>query len=590
MRLLGIVLFCLSMSCHALSGEAYLERFNRYRAWYQQLPINPPAPFLDFVQEKTPLAKKLREKWLYELARIKDWAHYDQYYQPSHDLNLICYKQLAQHYLGQDRLKEAIPIWLSGSSQPKACNPLLDFLVKSPYFTQDLISKRLVLALDNRNIGLSRYLIKLYRTPHLADLQTLTTIYQNPLKVRDLNGQGLNSELILYGLKRLATANMDKAISIWKIKQALLNERQQQAFIGYVALYKALRGQSDAQAWFEKIKPRYFNERLLDWQLRFALKKKAWSRVVSLINQQKKEDNPAWQYWLARALEAQGKKAEALPIYRKLAATRQYYGFLASYRLHQAPSFENASRAVDLTLLQPYQSFLDEMKHLYQSKAQAQASRWLNDFVSELPTNEAIAVLTWINQQLHWYAKSVFLCNDEPLKDQLNLRFPLAYLQSVEQNAKRYGLSAELIYAIIRQESGFREDAVSMVGALGLMQLMPHTAQIIAKANKIPYTEAKQLFISEKNIALGSAYLQYLNKHFNNHAVLAAAAYNAGPRQLLRWLNAYPTSEMDLWIESIPWQETRNYLKNVISFYTVYRYRLNRKPDLGSMLSMLNRS
>src|SRR5690606_37034104 len=127
----------------ALSGPAYMERFNTFLAWYQKIPINPSPDFLAFVKETTPLANKLREKWLYELARIKDWQSYNSYYIPSNDINLVCYKRMAEFNTGQKELalKESIPIWLTGESLPKPCTLLFDELLKEPQFNQDLITK-----------------------------------------------------------------------------------------------------------------------------------------------------------------------------------------------------------------------------------------------------------------------------------------------------------------------------------------------------------------------------------------------------------------------------------------------------------------
>ena len=121
----------------------------------------------------------------------------------------------------------------------------------------------------------------------------------------------------------------------------------------------------------------------------------------------------------------------------------------------------------------------------------------------------------------------------------------------------------------------------------GLMQVMPLTASVVSKMGKIPYNDQKQLFLFQKNINIGSAYLQQLTKRFRNHPVLVAAAYNAGPRQVVHWLKTHPPTEIDEWIETLPWQETRNYLKNVIAFYVVYQYRLNQKPDLKNFLEPL---
>jgi soluble lytic murein transglycosylase len=580
-----------SQATLALSGPEYMERFNTYLTLSQHLPITPTPIFLDFVKGTTPLSNKLRERWLYELARIKDWTTYNQYYQPSNDLNLACYEQIAKYTIGaqQEALNDSIPLWLTGDSRPTACNNLFDLLMKDARFNQDLITQRIALALDRRNIQLARYLLKQYKTPRPAELQALNAVYQSPGTISKLNAGGLNSEIYLYGLKRMISMNMEKALQFWQQDKTkkILNQAQQQAFLAHVALYKAMRNNEDALQWFDKVKPQYYNDVLLDWQIRFALKRNDWKEVATLINDSKNKEAPCWQYWLARSLEEQGKTAEARAVYEPLAKSRQYYGFLASLRLKQTPSFTNEQPIKSPDVLKPYQAFIDQVKTLYASKNTLQASRLLNDFISELPKDEASALVYWIDSTLQWHGKSVYLSNNETLNNQLSLRFPLAYKDAVKQYSKKYAVPPEFIYAIIRQESGFREDATSSVGARGLMQVMPYTAGVVSKADKIPYTNPNQLFLSEKNINIGVAYLKQLSKRFSNHPILIAAAYNAGPKQVVYWLKTHPPKEIDVWIETLPWQETRNYLKNVMAFYVVYQYRLNQKPNLENFLESL---
>jgi soluble lytic murein transglycosylase len=577
-------------SC-ALTGQEYMDRFNTYITYSQRLPITPNQTFLDFVKGTTPLSNKLRDRWLYELARIKDWKTYVEYYQPTTDTNLVCYDEIAKYNTGahEEALKESIPLWLTGESRPKVCDSLFEILMKDEHFNQDLISQRFSLALDRRNISLARYLLKQYKTPHVEELQALNTVYQSPTNINKLNIGGLNGEIYLYGLKRMVSINMDKALQLWdqdKTKK-ILNQAQQQGFLAHVALYKAMRNSEDALQWFHQVKPAYYNDVLLDWEIRLALKRKDWHDVTLLINDSKNKETPCWQYWLGRSLEEQGKTAEARAIYEPLAKNRHYYGFLASMRLNQIPSFTNEKPMSNPEALKPYQPFIEQVKALYLNKNTLQASRLLNDFISELPKDDASALVYWIDSTLKWHGKSVFLSNNETLNNQLSLRFPLAYEGTVKQYSKQYAVPPEFIYAIIRQESGFREDATSSVGARGLMQVMPYTAGVVSKAAKISYTNQNQLFTSEKNINIGVAYLKQLAQRFSNHPILMAAAYNAGPKQVVHWLRTHPPKDIDVWIETLPWQETRNYLKNVMAFYVVYQYRLNQKPNLEHFLEPL---
>ncbi|HHF7348554.1 TPA: transglycosylase SLT domain-containing protein [Legionella feeleii] len=580
-----------SAMTHASSGEAYLNRFMAYTQWSQNLPVQPGPDFYAFIDSDTPLAKKLRERWLYHLAHQKDWPNYIKHYQNSNDINLQCYNHLANYYEGktQEALEAAKPLWLSGSSQPSACNELFKLLVKSDSFDEALITQRIILALDKRNLPLARYLLKQYKQPRLKDEQILAAIYQSPSRITQLEIGELHDYFYLYGLKRLVSINMDQAIKYWQhVKtKKLLTKPQQQAFLAHLALYKAMRNHEDTQYWFNKINPAYYNDVLLDWQIRYALKRQQWAKVEYLINHSPDKDKPCWQYWLARALEARGKKDEAKAIYQSVAKSRNYYGFLASLRLNRTPSFENEPPVSNMAILKPYQPITDNIKYLYQSKQELQAARLLADFMSELPKEDKSALIYWIATDLQWHGKSVYLSNTDELNNQLVLRFPLAYQPTISQYAKNYQIPSEFIYAIIRQESGFRRDVISPAGARGLMQVMPATAKVVAKREKIAYGDKDQLFLFQKNINIGVAYLKQLANRFNRHPVLIAAAYNAGPSRVNYWLRNHPPKQIDIWIETLPWHETRNYLKNVIAFYAVYQYRMRQRPDLSAFMQPL---
>ena len=187
MKKIGLVILALFWSSIslALSGQAYLDRFNNYRNWYQNLPTSPSLEFLEFIKAEAPLSKKLREKWLYELARNKDWTTYLTYYLPTSDLNLLCYKQRALYQSGQqeEALETSTGLWLTANSLPVPCTQLFDILLKMNNFNQDLITQRLIFALNQRNIPLAFYLLKQYKISRTKDIQSLRT----SIKIRPIS-------------------------------------------------------------------------------------------------------------------------------------------------------------------------------------------------------------------------------------------------------------------------------------------------------------------------------------------------------------------------------------------------------------------
>ena len=595
MNKLFILLGCLYsiplFSQPSLSGSAYLQHFMMYTQWSEHLPQKPDKHFLAFIHQESFLSKKLREKWLYQLVQNKDWDHFTLHYQASTDLNLQCFHGFALYMQSHhsQALEEAKKIWLSPESQPAGCTQLFKLLQQSPLLTDELISQRIILALDSHHLALASYLLGQYKVPRREAQKRLLLIHQNPSRMTSLKQGPLYDYFYLYALKQLVMINMKQAIHYWKLPQTqkTLSHAQKQAFLAHLALYKAKHDQKDSIHWFSKVEPRYYNDTLLDWQIRFALKRQQWLLVETFIRHLQDQENPCWQYWLARSLEARGKLNEANAIYTPLAATRHYYGFLASLRIKQTPHFQNNEVPPDLTRLIPYHSLMNTIRDLYRSKQIRKASQLLNDFTSDLAKEDKIALLYWLTHDLQWHSKSLALSNNDELSNQLSLRFPLAYQQNIHERAKTYDIPEAFIYAIIRQESEFREDVVSSSGARGLMQLMPNTAKVVAKMAKIPYYNQNQLFLWRQNIALGIAYLNTLAKRFSNHPILMAAAYNAGPKQVVNWLSHYPTTQMDLWIETLPYQETRNYLKNVIAFYTVYEYSMKQKSHLKQIMEAI---
>jgi soluble lytic murein transglycosylase len=577
---------CLCLSAEVSSAQNYLEKFQKYMMWSINLPTTPDPEFIEFISQTTPLSQKLRGKWLYQLAQKKDWKSYNLYYQPSNDISLQCYKQLALINQGQEQLalQNAKTLWLQNSSQPPACNSLFTWLLKTHDPKQRLMTERIQIALDNRNLSMATYLLNQYSPPHTGDSKLLHAIHQKPTRIADLTPGELHGDFYLYGLKRLISSNkMEEAIRFWQkpIASRVLNEKQNQAFLSFLVVYKAMRNSDDTPAWFAKIKPKYYTDIVLDWEIRYALKHHQWSTVTQLVPFSHQKDEPGLQYWLARSLEKQGKATESNAIYLTLSKTRQYYGFLASLRLKTNLNFANEPAINEHQRLKPYQPITQQIKTLYTTHHALEAARLIYDFASELPKDDKSAFVQWIHDDLQWHSEAVYISNMIDLNNQLSLRFPLVYQHDVFENAQHYQIPQELIYAIIRQESGYRENVISPAGAYGLMQIMPRTANTVARDQKINYKNQDQLFHSTQNIQIGTAYLQQLAKRYNHHPILMAAAYNAGPSQVNYWLRTHPPNQIDIWIDTLPWLETRNYLKNIISFYAVYQYRINEKSDLS---------
>lgn len=565
------------------SDAAYLQKFLNYQKWSENLPDYADPSFIEFIANDSPLTKKLREKWLYKLAEKKDFGTYNKYYIPSEDINLQCYSLQAR--LAFEDESKVIPditkLWLTGNSQPKACNKVFNILLSDTTTKNQLINARATTALKTNNISLTRYLLKQSEPSQNNKLLLLNIISSNPRKIGMLKPGFLHGELCLYGLKILTKRDPELAVKLYNTKaKKIMSEQQQQEFLAHFALFKLLRNKDDALFWLNKVNKKYYTNALLDLEIRYTIAHKNWQKLITLIDNAKNKDELQLKYWQARAYEALGNEDRAKEIYLDVSMHRNYYGFLASQKLKKKLHYNDEEVIPSKTTLAIYKPIIEQIKQLYSSNKILQASRLINDFSSELDKKERSALAYWIAKELSWNGKSIYICNTKELFNQLALRFPIPHKKIINENAKRRNISLPLIYAIIRQESAFFEKIVSSAGANGLMQIMPTTARIVAKQAKIPYKNHKELMIPSKNISIGAAYLQQLANRFSDNPILMIAAYNAGPKQVNYWLETNPNQDMDIWIETIPWTETRNYIKNVIAFYAIYQYRLYNKSSL----------
>ncbi|KOR28629.1 hypothetical protein TI03_04285, partial [Achromatium sp. WMS1] len=185
----------------------------------------------------------------------------------------------------------------------------------------------------------------------------------------------------------------------------------------------------------------------------------------------------------------------------------------------------------------------------------------------------------------HWHDQAIITLARSDFWDDLDLRFPLKHLKLVKQAAQDNTIAPAWIFAIMRQESIFAQDAVSPAGARGLMQLMWPTAQQVAGEIGLPLPDTTALLDPSVNIKLGSHYLNKVLQRFDNNIVLATAAYNAGPNRVNRWLPKR-TMEAEIWVENIPFKETRTYVQRVMAYILLYRLRLGLKP--GSIVERMS--
>ena len=265
--------------------------------------------------------------------------------------------------------------------------------------------------------------------------------------------------------------------------------------------------------------------------------------------------------------------------FQSLAGERDYYGFLAADRLGTEYRFNHRPLEVKPDALERV-SALPAMRRALELLAlgrRVDARREWRELIRGLGEDELVAA-SWLAQCRDWHGRAILTIARTPERDDIELRFPIDFIDTVESAASRRSLSPAAVYAFIRKESAFMADARSGAGALGLMQIMPPTGRMLMRERGERLQRDRQLLAPELNVELGTQYIRSLLSKTGGHLVLSAASYNAGPHRVRSWLPEKGTVEAALWIDNIPFTETRRYVRGILAYIAIYEHRLGRSP------------
>jgi soluble lytic murein transglycosylase len=537
--------------------------------------------------QNAPFVNSLKKTWLESLVKKADWDSFLNVYTPQKNTILKCHflaAYLNKYFrLNQELLNSAKDIWLVGKSQPNVCDPIFNYLYSNNIITSDLRLQRSILAIKNGNSGLAGYLAKDLAIQERKWIWRWQSMYKNPAKGLSkfkYGDTGIGRDLLVYGLRRLAGEDAELAYHYWQSYQTYLTLKQKDELLSYIALKAASQKHSKAALWLEQIDNELMTEKVIFARLQIYLAQENWQAVIKLI-----ESLPVtkYQYWYARALEKVTDHERANQIYEKLAQNRDYYGFLAADRLGQSYQFNsqplNISKKAQTELLNKY-SGLQRARELYFLKFNYFARVEWNQVLAKLNIDE-IKTAAALAHSWGWHNRAIVTLAKAKYWDDMEIRFPLAFYDDVISNAEIQNLDYSYIYGVIRQESIFQVDARSRSGAMGLMQLMPATAKYIIKRQN--FNDINDVFLPANNIKLGTTYLRMMLNRFNNNKILATAAYNGGPSNAQKWAKEYPCVAPDIWIELIPFSQTRKYVKRVLSYAAMFEYRMVQHDKVKRM-------
>jgi len=534
-------------------------------------------------------ARELRYRYALHLAdenRMSEYlAIYQQFYQGLEIAKLDCLALQAELEAGSaDRVvTRALNLWLVGKSQADECDPVFANLKGRKLLTDAQYSARFALAIEARRFTLARYLSTSLEPKFRAAANSWLDAQNSPVDFvtsgSDRQDQELDREQLVYALQRIAFNDPQLANSHWQALQERFSFTREQVndVSRHIALWSARLHQPEASRLLSALSNDAANTESGRWLVRANLLQHRWSEVVRGIDALPADESGKsdWQYWKAVAHAKLGDDAVADAIFGEIATERSYHGFLAADAIDVTYSLQAESVGIDAVL----ESELKRMPKLIRARELffvglegRGRSEW----------DAAVSLLT-VQQQLQaallahrwgWYSRAISTLAAAGQYDDLRLRYPLPWRQDFEQHAKTAGIAGSWAYSVARSESLFMRDIRSSAGAIGIMQLMPETGRRTAKEIKLPYSGLPTLTDSASNIRLGTWYLSKMYSRFAENKVLATAAYNAGPLRVDDWLPTSGTLDARIWIENIPYNETRGYVRRVLTDEAIFHWRL----------------
>lgn len=535
------------------------------------------------------MAESLRADWLKSLGVREAWpaylAEYPRLIRP--DAAHQCYAYRAEWALGdRSHQREAVALWFTGRDMPSACSPLFMQLMETGLIREEDVWRRLRLALEAGNPNVARVVANALPDAQRPAAALLDQASRDPARVlgeaRLDPGQRGDREVALYALDQLARRDSDQA------EQALLKRASQfspeelgRAW-AHLATWAARRHEAQALAWFQRAGAAAGNDFQREWWARAALRAGDWQAVLRAIDGmgEATREQPVWRYWRARALQAGGRRVAANPLFLALSREHHYYGQLAQEELGpvvQAPAVNIKMGGDDVAAIARHPGIL-RAQALYELGLRNDASQEWNWVVQTFSDPQLLAAAE-LARRMEWYDRAINTAERTRELHDFELRFLAPYRELAQQAARENQIDEAWVFGLMRQESRFINVARSGVGASGLMQIMPATARWIAQRLGIKRFNPKEMQDPAKNIQFGAFYLKHVQTSLDDSPVLATAAYNAGPGRAQRWRDTGPM-EAAVYIESIPFTETRDYVKKVMSNAMYYAARFGQPSVL----------
>ncbi len=546
-----------------------------------------------------PMANNLRKSWLKLLVRRGHWQTFLDNFENQSDDTLRCYQLQArmktnnEHYL----LEDIRSTWLNGKSLPPQCDKPFQLLYDSGLVTNELVWQRIQLAMQQNQVKLVSYLSGRLDKEHKQLAQTWINIHHNPYKHTNkpkLADDEIGREILMHGIMRLTRQNVNHAVKRFNSlnDQYSFTEEEVVDLKRMLAVRAARKKSPMAQQLLNDIESHHVDEDVFHYRLKTALAKEDWPLLRRWTSDEPAYDDirDRWLYWHARALENTGDRELAESIYMQLATDRGYYSFLAADKLDLDYNMNHYPLPANELELQRVSELpaIQRAHELYMLGQNYPARREWYHALKHM-TSYQMQMASKLATQWGWYDRSIFTMGRAKAYDDLVLRFPVTFDNLLDKYANKRDIDRSWVYGLVRAESAFIEDVRSPAGALGLMQVMPRTGSMTAKKIGMKNFRTAKLKTAEVNIPIGTAYMKQMLDRFDGNMVLATAAYNAGPHRVDKWLPDKGCQEPDIWVEQIPFNETRKYVSRVLTYANIYDWRLNNKiTPIGDRMSLIS--
>ena len=570
----------------ALEGQL-LEPWIEY--WRLSMRLED-APVLDVREHlskfgRTYAAELLRADWLKVLGKRGDWPEFDREnaLYPRDDLEIGCYALLSRLVKGDEgAYAEVNAKWLEPAELPDGCLKLTDALVQSGHLSVGDVWRRVRVLFEKGQITAAKTTLGYLTKEDSPDERALAEAARQPKRLLDrlpktLEKRAAREVAVLAGIRHARNDPQAAAKALEGWPAGRLPDEDVRYLWGRIGYEAAREHYPEALKWYARAGEAALDDDQLAWKARAALRAGRWPEVRAAIDPMSAtaRQDPAWTYWYGRALAVNGEETGSRAHFLRIAGKTDFYGLLANEELGYVASLPEAVHVptdaeVDAARADPS---LARALELIRLGVRTEGVReWLHA-IRYFDDARLLAAAEFARRS-EVYDRAIQAADRTVRQHNFALRYPLPYYEVFSGYASTYGLDEAWVYGLVRQESRFVADARSSAGAAGLMQVMPHTARFVAQRIGLRNYRSKVNEV-ETNVTLGTGYLKIVLEQLG-HPVLASAAYNAGPARARRWRDARPL-EGAIYAETIPFPETRDYVKKVTANSVFYAAVLDKR-------------